>query len=121
VFKSNDYICEWVLDLKPIFDNVAMTQQPRTLNKKFYDALIKEKMPEGMSLEFRGADESFILSVEKDGKKPIKVRLDLRIFPGEDAKANPVGADRSEPNINPYLNAPEGRIQLSWNPFTMLG
>ena len=26
IFKSNDFICEWVLDLKPIFDVVAMTQ-----------------------------------------------------------------------------------------------
>ena len=120
MFKSNDFICEWALDLKPIFDNVAMTQQPRTLNKKFYDALLKEKMPEGLSLEFRDADESFVATVMRNGK-PIKIRLDLRIFPGEDAKANPVGTDRSEPNICPYLNAPEGRIQFSWNPFTMLG
>ena len=25
IFKSNDFICEWTLDLKTIFENVAMT------------------------------------------------------------------------------------------------
>lgn len=26
IFKSNDFICEWTLDLMPIFNNVRLTQ-----------------------------------------------------------------------------------------------
>ena len=79
--------------------------------------MLKDKMP---NLEFRDEDETFLLTVNKNGTD-IKIRLDIRIFPGDQAKSNPVGGDRSEPNMLPYLPPPVGRIQLSLNPFTMLG
>ena len=33
---------------------------------------------------------------------------------------HPVGKGRDEPNMNPYLPPPVGRVKFSWNPFTML-
>ena len=33
LFKSNDYICEWTLDLEEMFKNVRLTQQPVVMNK----------------------------------------------------------------------------------------
>jgi len=36
------------------------------------------------------------------------------------AEACPVGKGRNEPNINPYLPAPVGRMQWSWNPYSLV-
>lgn len=118
VFSSNDYICEWTLDLKPLFDNVRLTQQSMQLNKKLYDAILKKKMPKGTEIEFRD-DDTFFLGTAKDGTM-IKIRLDLRIVPKENALKNPVGQARQEPNQEPYLPPPVGRIEFSLNPFKML-
>ena len=118
LFKSNDYICEWTLDLDEMFKNVRLTQQQVILNKTYYNAFLKKKMPPGTSLEFRD-DDSFILTTYKDGK-PIKIRLDLRIVPEVLAKAKPLGAARENPNMEPYLPPPIGRIEFSLNPFKML-
>ena len=119
LFKSNDYICEWTLDLDEIFKNVRLTQQPVVLNKKYYDAFLKKKMSTGTKLEFRSDDDGFYLFTEKDGKE-IVLRIDLRIFPMAMAKKKPLGLARENPNMEPYLPAPVGRIEFSLNPFKML-
>jgi len=49
-----------------------------------------------------------------------KLRLDMRLYPGDDAKANPVGEARSDSNMQPFLPPPIGRISFSLNPFAML-
>lgn len=96
LFKKNDYICEWTLDLEPIFANVRLTQKPAHLNKAYYDSFFRHKLPAGVKLEF-DEESAFWMTCVKDGKK-IKCKFDLRIFPGEQAKANPVGGARSDPN-----------------------
>ena len=118
LFKSNDYICEWTLDLDECFKNVRLTQQQVILNKQYYNAFLKKKMPPGTSLEFRD-DDSFTLTTYKDGKK-IQIRIDLRILPVALAKARQNGAGRENPNMEPYLPPPIGRISFSLNPFKML-
>jgi len=119
VFSKNDYICEWTFDLKLLFEAIRITQQPIHLTKKYYNAFLKPKMPEGTFIDFRD-DDTFYLGVVKDGKV-IKVRLDLRIVPEAVAIVNPVGSARQEPNQEPYLPPPVGRISFSLNPFAMLG
>ena len=59
------------------------------------------------------------MTVKKDGKD-IKLRLDIKILPEQMAKAAPVGAARSEPNLDPYLMPPVGRIEFTANPLKML-
>ena len=118
LFKSNDYICEWTLDLDAIFKNVRLTQHQVILNESYYNAYLKKKMPPGTSLEFNNKD-NFTLTAYKDGK-PIKIRLDLRILPIAEAEKRKVGEGRENPNVEPYLPAPVGRITFSLNPFTML-
>lgn len=118
LFKSNDYLCEWTLDLDEVFKNVRLTQQQVILNKAYYDAFLKKKMPVGTSLEFRD-DDSFFLTTYKEGK-PIKLRIDLRIMPADIATKRKVGTARENPNMEPYLPPPIGRIEFSLNPFKML-
>lgn len=118
LFKSNDYICEWVLDLKELIKNVRLTQQPAHLTKKYYLMMLKDKLRD-VKLEFMEDDSFWLTTQGKDGK-PIKVRLDVRVFPGKLAEKQKLGEGRTEPNMEPHLPPPIGRIQFSLNPLTML-
>ena len=46
--------------------------------------------------------------------------LSLELVPGSSAKSCPVGLGRNEPNTDPKLPEPFGRIKFSLNPFEML-
>jgi hypothetical protein len=48
-----------------------------------------------------------------------EVLCSLRIYPKADADKNDQGVGRAEPNNDPFMPEPEGRITLSLNPFTM--
>lgn len=63
--------------------------------------------------------DSFWLVTHKDGKD-IKVRLDVKLMPMDKAEQVVVGKARSEPNMEPYLPPPVGRISFSLNPCKML-
>jgi hypothetical protein len=43
----------------------------------------------------------------------------IQIWPKDKAIALPVGQGRNEPNNNPYLPPPVGRLKWSWNPFVL--
>lgn len=118
LFKSNDYICEWTLDLEELLKNVRLTQQQVHLNKQYYSAYLQKKMPKDVTLDFQ-SDDSFFLTTYKDGK-PIKIRIDLRIMPKNIAEKRKVGDGRENPNMEPHLPPPVGRIEFSLNPFKML-
>ena len=47
------------------------------------------------------------------------VAISLQIWPKEKSLAMPSGAARNEPNANPFLPPPVGRIKWSWNPFVL--
>ena len=47
------------------------------------------------------------------------VAISIQIWPKDRATAMPAGAARNEPNSNPFLPPPVGRIKWSWNPFVL--
>ena len=53
--------------------------------------------------------------VESNGK----VRLLIDVMPFGYAEQNKVGEARNEPNVNPFLPPPVGRISFTMNPFKM--
>lgn len=120
VFKKNDYICEWTLDLKPIFERIRQNQQGVKMTETYFKANNFESKMEnnGTTLKFRD-DDTFYLITKREGKE-VSVRVDLRILPGKDAKATEVGKARTEPNMEPYLPPPVGRLEFSLNPIKML-
>jgi len=73
----------------------------------------------GCEIEFID-DNTFTLTTTVDNDKKVKLRLDMRLMPGDDAKANPVGEARNDTNMEPFLPPPVGRISFSLNPFKML-
>ena len=76
-------------------------------------------------LTFTADKQSFwvdLNGVDEKGKVVYngKVRLQIEVFPKHDAEQNQVGDARKEPNVNPYLPLPLGRMELSLNPLKML-
>ena len=49
-----------------------------------------------------------------------KLKLQIDLLPKKEAELNPVGEAQSEPNVNPFLPKPFGRIEFSLNPLKML-
>ncbi len=49
-----------------------------------------------------------------------EICVGLSIVPKETANSLPAGFGRSDPNANPFLSPPVGRMQLSINPFVMM-
>ena len=45
--------------------------------------------------------------------------ISLELLPKEAADAQPVGVGRNQPNQNPYLPPPTGRMKFSFNPCTL--
>jgi len=43
----------------------------------------------------------------------------IQIWPKDKATLMPVGNARNDPNTNPFLPPPVGRLKFSWNPFVM--
>ena len=79
----------------------------------------------GISIKFKDENSFFIDIIgsgfDKKGKREItgKIRLQIDIYPKDQAEANKVGEARQEPNCNPYLPPPIGRLSFSLNPFKM--
>ncbi|CAM9371706.1 unnamed protein product, partial [Hapterophycus canaliculatus] len=48
-----------------------------------------------------------------------KLLISLELLPKEAADAQPVGSGRNDPNQNPYLPPPAGRMKFSFNPFRL--
>lgn len=118
MFKSNEFIVEWVIDLKDLLEVVKMTKSQAHFNQKYYESRKDQDSYKDTVIEFKN-DSTFYLIKELDGKQ-IKIALDLRILSDAAAKETPVGESRSEPNFEPYLAPPMGRIKFSLNPMTML-
>ena len=49
-----------------------------------------------------------------------KLALSIQIIPEPQALARPSGLGRDDPNVNPFLPPPVGRMQLSLNPIDMM-
>lgn len=42
IFKSNDFLCEFTLDLELLIKDCRLTQKPMHLNKKYYNSFFKD-------------------------------------------------------------------------------
>lgn len=61
-------------------------------------------------------------SVDKNGKeaKAGRAQISFELVPDARAKACPVGEGRNEPNIDPPLPKPDGRMEWTFNPIKMM-
>ena len=135
ILSGNDFICDYEIDLRLMMEDCKLTQRGMHLNKQYFESyfaknyhktdVTKSDAPQ-LKLEFEDDGDSFWLvyfAKDKDGnleKDPIKLRVDIRLFPMTLVEANKVGDQRSEPNHSPELPKPVGRMEFSLNPFKMI-
>ena len=124
ILSRDDFICGGRLNLAQILNDVNVLDLPIKLSCDYYDNLPQDKKVLS-NIEFAGIDEDpdgvkFWVQLEKNGKKGGRVLCSLEVVPQWYADLHPVGKGREEPNMNPYLPPPVGRIRFSLNPFTML-
>ena len=96
-----------------------------SLTQDYYDEFLKpEKKMSGLTFDSEDSRKFWVDMVSKDekGSRVVNGRLKISIdvVPKEIAVLNPVGEAQSEPNCNPFLPKPFGRIEFSLNPLKML-
>ena len=122
ILSKDDFICGGRINLYQILNDVNVLDIPLQLNKDYYKSLPKEKQ-NLTNIEFIKDDDDldkFWIQLEKQGRKEGRVLCSLEIVPKWYADLHPVGKGREEPNMNPYLPPPVGRIKFTMNPFKML-
>ncbi len=56
-FASNDLIGECNLDLKPLIEDVIETNRSFQFSKKYYEAYLKDLLPQDLDIQFEKDDE----------------------------------------------------------------
>ena len=125
IFSPDDFICNANINLKSFLSQIYDLDVPFKLTKKYYKSLNLSKEEQAL-FEFE-EEEKFWVNCEtiqtednKD-KKVGGILCSLEILPMWKADQVKVGTGRDEPNCNPYLPPPEGRISWSWNPCVLIG
>ena len=120
-FKSNDIIGSAIIDLKQAFEDAGITNRPLGVNKKYYEQYMQENS--GVVLEWKDESSFWLPMNSKNDKGQIEnngyVRVQMDIVPADYAEKNKVGSAREEPNANPFLPPPIGRLSFSLNPCKM--
>jgi len=121
-FKSNDIIGSSIMDLKQAFEDADLCKRPLKIDKVYYDKYMKKEGEKG--LEWDKEEETFwlpMMAKDKDGKLEdnghVNVRIDITTM--EFAEKTKIGSAREDPNIEPYLPPPIGRLSFSFNPCDM--
>lgn len=125
LFKSNDLIGQTCIDLKEVIGDSGLAKRPISLTRDYYDEyLVPETGMSGLTFDREDKRQFWVDLVSKDDKGKVvvngRLKMSLDVLPIKDAQANPVGEAQSEPNINPFLPKPFGRIEFSMNPLKML-
>jgi len=132
IFSSDDYMCGTTIDLQNIINIPKNLEMPISLNRDFYEGLEpQERKPFGeiqfLSKEDDEEGTKFWVQCYKgkkeaagQGEKSGRVMCSLEILPKKNADLDVVGKGRDNPNVNPYLPPPVGRLEFTLNPFKMM-
>jgi len=121
-FKSNDIIGSAIIDLKQAFDDAALCKRPLHVNKIYHDKYMKKHGDKELEWDKEG-DGFWLPMMSKNDKGEMEdnghVHLRIDITTMEFAEKTKVGSAREDPNIEPYLPPPIGRLHFSMNPCEM--
>lgn len=131
IIASNDLIGTAEVNLTPLMKDAILTQRSQALTKKYWKDYMKKLLID----EYK-QDIAHDIDWEEDDKfwVPIKryneeadvyigsgyILCSVSIMPTAIAAKNTQGDGRSEPNNDPAMPAPVGRIEFTLNPFKML-
>lgn len=120
---SDEYICSANINIRKIMSMIYDIDAPFKFTKKYFKDLDLTK-EEKEQFEFDD-DEKFWVNCKRMNnnveEKSGAVLCSLEILPIWKASQSIVGKGRDEPNCNPFLPPPEGRIRFSLNPFVLIG
>lgn len=92
------------------------------MNKTYYNKILKNLNPK-LEMDFKDENSFWVQLITRDEngqvEKTGKVRVQLDVYPKKLAEMNKVGEARQEPNVNPFLPPPIGRLSFSLNPLKM--
>ena len=132
IFSSDDYMCGATIDLKNILDIPKNLDIPLQLNREYYHGLTLDEKKSLGEIEFLSQEDDedgikFWVQCYKgkkeaagQGEKSGRVMCSLEILPKKYAEIDKVGKGRDNPNVNPYLPPPFGRLEFTLNPFKMM-
>ena len=132
IFASDDYISGATLNLKDLVIVPKYLQMPIKFTRSYYNGLTEAEKKVYGAIEFmdKKDDEEGIKfwvqcykgkkEASGEGEQGGRVLCSLDIVPKSYADAEPVGKGREEPNVNPNLPPPVGRLEFTLNPFKMV-
>jgi hypothetical protein len=121
ILSFNDYIADATFTYDSLA-NDAWTANRRVKRKGQNDSSMFERVT-GAVADEAGEDRFWISCMRRNERRELepggRVQVSFELVPAEQAEACPVGSGRDDPNIDPFLPPPVGRIKFSWNPFDM--
>ena len=132
IFASDDYISGSTLNLKDLITVPKYLQMPIKFTRDYYNGLTEDQRKIYGDIEFMDSKDDeegikFWVQCYKgkkeaagEGEQGGRVLCSLEILPKQLADLEPLGKGREEPNMNPYLPPPVGRLEFTLNPFKMI-
>ena len=125
ILTKDEFLCGARLNLINIIKDVNSLDFSIKFTRDYYSNLSEDSKSNFNNIEFLNNDEDeegikFWVQCEKNGKKSGRILCSLEILPEWYSNLNEVGSGRNEPNVNPYLPPPVGRITFTLNPVKML-
>ena len=132
IFASDDYISGATLNLKDLIIVPKYLQMPIKFTRDYYNGLEEQDKKVYGAIQFmdKSDDEEGIKfwvqcykgkkEATGEGEQGGRVLCSLEILPKNIADTEAVGKAREEPNTNPYLPPPVGRLEFTLNPFKMI-
>jgi len=118
-FSANDQIGEARIPIKEYLKRVMKNPDPDRLVMVQKDSTdIWLAMRNSNPKENKGKLD--FLMRDKDPRVQGMLRISLEVLPQELADELVAGEGRADPNANPFLPPPEGRFELSMNPFSIV-
>jgi len=119
---SNDHIGERIIPLKPLCKRALKIHKEKRKEKAIISVVGRGENFLGQKSE--GHEEKFWMDGLKNTNNPkdnAKMLISLQLVPISLTKQIAAGPGRSDPNTNPHLPPPEGRLNLSlFHPLDML-
>lgn len=108
--------------MQQVIEDVILTKRPISLNKTYFNKILKTMKP-NLEMDFKDENSFWVqlITIGEGNKieKTGKVRVQIDVYPKKLAEMNKVGEARNEPNVNPFLPPPIGRLSFSLNPLKM--
>ena len=132
IFASDDYISGSTFNLKDLITVPKYLQMPIKFTRDYYNGLNEQEKKIYGDIQFMDSNEDeegikFWVQCYKgkkeaagEGEQGGRVLCSLEILPKSMADIEPLGKGREEPNMNPYLPPPVGRLEFTLNPFKMI-